>query len=79
MVEILFYLYRFANGTAIPNASINVKGRKHAIKSTKFGDYFRLLLAGNYEITAVADGKSITQSVRVIYYLCFGFEIPENV
>ncbi len=45
-----------SKGIGIPNAIISVKGNKHRIKSLKDGDYYRLLLPGKYEVTALADG-----------------------
>ena len=43
-------------GKGIKDALILVKGNKHTIHSLKDGDYFRLLLPGVYEVTAIADG-----------------------
>ena len=63
--EIVLFSARFSNGTIIPNAEIRVAGHKHVIKSTKFGDYFRLLLPGIYKVTCIADGKSLTVEVTV--------------
>ena len=37
------------------------------IRSTKYGDYFRLLLPGTYKVTCHADGKSLTVEVTVKY------------
>ena len=65
MTKFLFYFYRFSNGTVIPNARIHVLGHKHVIKSTKFGDYFRLLLPGTYKVVCHVDGKNLTVEVTV--------------
>lgn len=35
------------------------------IRSTKYGDYFRLLLPGSYKVTCHADGKSLVVEVTV--------------
>eukprot|EP00794_Sanderia_malayensis_P014046 gene14046-15507_t len=58
-------LVKFSNGTVIPNAVIQVTGRKHKVVSTKYGDYFRLLLPGSYKVTVVAAGNNITVDVVV--------------
>ena len=58
-------MFRYSNGTVIPNAQILVSGHKHVIRSTKFGDYFRLLLPGTYDVTCRAAGKEITVQVTI--------------
>eukprot|EP00795_Rhopilema_esculentum_P016033 gene16033-7377_t len=58
-------MVKFANGTVIPNAAIQVSGHKHVIKSTQYGDYFRLLLPGTYKITCTGDGKSLTVDITI--------------
>ena len=45
-----------ANGNAIANAVVYVKGINHTVKTLKDGDYFRLLLPGVYEVTVLKDG-----------------------
>lgn len=44
------------NGHPIPNAVIYIKGIEHTVKSLIDGDYFRLLLPGVYEVTALMNG-----------------------
>ena len=57
---------RYANGTTIPNAVIKVAGRHHEIHSSKYGDYFRLLLPGTYKITVIAGGLTLTVNVTLM-------------
>ncbi|XP_056138809.1 carboxypeptidase D [Lampris incognitus] len=43
-------------GTALPDVSIVVAGINHNLTTGQFGDYFRLLLPGVYNISAMAPG-----------------------
>ncbi|XP_065663644.1 carboxypeptidase D isoform X2 [Hydra vulgaris] len=58
---------RFSNGTGIPNAVIDVAGpnseryRKHAIRSSPNGDYFRLLLPGDYRVKVSVGDKYLEE------------------
>ncbi|XP_076831943.1 carboxypeptidase D [Brachyhypopomus gauderio] len=45
-------------GTPLSDADITVEGVNHNVKSGRFGDYYRLLLPGTYNITAVTPGYS---------------------
>lgn len=45
-----------ATGKAIKNAYIGIVGVEHYVKTSKSGDYWRLLLPGNYTITVRANG-----------------------
>ncbi|XP_012555394.1 carboxypeptidase D isoform X1 [Hydra vulgaris] len=62
---------RFSNGTGIPNAVIDVAGpnseryRKHTILSCANGDYFRLLLPGDYRIKVNVGDKYLEKLVHV--------------
>ncbi|XP_033832557.1 carboxypeptidase D [Periophthalmus magnuspinnatus] len=54
-------------GAAITNASIIVDGIQHNLTTGMYGDYYRLLLPGTYNITAMAPGyiSMTVQSVQV--------------
>ncbi|XP_041851854.1 carboxypeptidase D isoform X2 [Melanotaenia boesemani] len=56
------------SGAALGDASIMVAGIHHNLTSAKYGDYYRLLLPGTYNITAVAPRYLPTtfNSVQVI-------------
>ncbi|KAM9734172.1 carboxypeptidase D [Menidia menidia] len=54
------------SGAALANVSIMIAGIHHNLTTAKHGDYYRILLPGNYSITAVAPGYSpMVNSVRV--------------
>jgi hypothetical protein len=40
----------------IPEAVIMVKGINHNISTASYGDFWRLLVPGKYEVSAVAPG-----------------------
>ncbi|KAK9520795.1 hypothetical protein VZT92_020657 [Zoarces viviparus] len=50
------YVKRAVNGAALANVSIVVASNRHNLTTGKHGDYYRLLLPGTYNITAVAPG-----------------------
>lgn len=50
------YVKDAISGAALANVSIVVAGIRHNLTTGKYGDYYRLLLPGTYNITAVAPG-----------------------
>ncbi|KAJ8712882.1 hypothetical protein PYW08_008186 [Mythimna loreyi] len=46
-------------GEPVKNAQIKIEGNEHAVRTTEHGYYWRMLLPGQYNITAVASGYSI--------------------
>lgn len=50
------YVKDAVSGAALTNVSIVVEGIRHNLTTGKYGDYYRLLLPGTYNITAVASG-----------------------
>lgn len=53
-------------GHPIRNAEILVEGINHVVKSAQYGDYYRILLPGKYNVTVSARGyESYTQEVEV--------------
>ncbi|KAK2580979.1 hypothetical protein KPH14_006039 [Odynerus spinipes] len=59
-------LIRTPIGGAISHAKISVEGIKHDIYSAENGDYWRLLVPGDYNITVSAPGyETVTQNVTV--------------
>lgn len=54
-------------GTPIKNAVVNVEGISHEVTSSLYGDYWRLLVPGRYNIKVSANGyNSETKSVEVV-------------
>ncbi|XP_058273372.1 carboxypeptidase M isoform X4 [Hemibagrus wyckioides] len=61
-----------SNGAPVQNASVEVEGRKNLcpFKTDHNGEYYRLLLPGNYTITVTYPGyKLLTETVSVPYDL----------
>ncbi|KAG1970038.1 carboxypeptidase D, b isoform X2 [Pimephales promelas] len=56
------------SGFGLPDATISVSGIDHNITSWTFGDYYRLLLPGRYDITASSPGylSNTVKNVPVI-------------
>lgn len=56
-----------SSGLGLPDATISVSGTDHNITTWTFGDYYRLLLPGIYDITASSPGwlnmTSLTMSL----------------
>lgn len=44
------------SGTGISNATVHVEGINHNVTSYLFGDYWRLLVPGKYNIVVSAPG-----------------------
>uniref|UniRef100_UPI0037E9B593 carboxypeptidase D isoform X2 n=1 Tax=Semicossyphus pulcher TaxID=241346 RepID=UPI0037E9B593 len=62
------YVKEAVNGAALANVSIVVEGIRHNLTTADHGEFYRLLIPGTYNITAVATGyTSMTvQDVQVI-------------
>uniref|UniRef100_A0A9J8AYY3 Carboxypeptidase D, b n=1 Tax=Cyprinus carpio carpio TaxID=630221 RepID=A0A9J8AYY3_CYPCA len=56
------------SGFGLPNVTISVSGTDHNITTWMFGDYYRLLLPGRYDITASSPGflSNTVKNVPVI-------------
>lgn len=54
------------NGAALPDVRILVAGINHNITTGRFGDYYRLLLPGNYNVTAIAAGWVVLLSQTLV-------------
>ncbi|XP_053616967.1 carboxypeptidase D isoform X2 [Plodia interpunctella] len=53
-------------GHGLANATISVQGINHNVHSAEFGDYWRLLVPGTYNVTASKQGyETITEEVTV--------------
>ncbi|KAK0140048.1 Carboxypeptidase D [Merluccius polli] len=50
------YVTAANNGSALPDVSIVVAGINHNLTTGRYGDYYRLLLPGQYNISAIAPG-----------------------
>lgn len=50
------YVKEAVSGDALINVSIVVAGIRHNLTTGNHGEYYRLLLPGTYNITAVAQG-----------------------
>ncbi|XP_066552144.1 carboxypeptidase D [Amia ocellicauda] len=50
------YVWEAENGSALPDALITVAGNNHNVTTGQFGDYYRLLLPGSYNVTTSANG-----------------------
>ncbi|XP_034556524.1 carboxypeptidase D isoform X1 [Notolabrus celidotus] len=50
------YVKEAVNGSALANAGIVVEGILHNLTTGEYGEFYRLLLPGTYNITAVAPG-----------------------
>ncbi|XP_045770816.1 carboxypeptidase D-like isoform X2 [Maniola jurtina] len=52
-------------GVPVKNAQITVEGINHSVRTTEYGAYWRMLLPGQYNVTAVAAGYSTPPPVTV--------------
>uniref|UniRef100_A0A3P8ZNA0 Peptidase M14 domain-containing protein n=1 Tax=Esox lucius TaxID=8010 RepID=A0A3P8ZNA0_ESOLU len=61
------YVKEATSGTPLPDVRIVVAGINHNLTTAQFGDYYRLLLPGTYNVSAVATGymTSTAFGVRV--------------
>ncbi|KAG5836722.1 hypothetical protein ANANG_G00231580 [Anguilla anguilla] len=50
------YVREAQNGTVLSDVRVTVAGNNHNVTTGKFGDYYRLLLPGSYNITASLPG-----------------------
>lgn len=64
-----------SSGEPIEGALIDIQGRNHPVKSSKFGDYFRLLNAGTYSVSVHVRNLSLVTEVTIpgtpVYILNF--------
>lgn len=49
------------NGNAVPRANLKIKGRNVGFKSSKVGEFWRILLPGVYTMEVYADGYNPTE------------------
>ncbi|XP_051253108.1 carboxypeptidase D [Dicentrarchus labrax] len=62
------YVKDAISGAALPNVSIVVEGIRHNLTTGKYGDFYRLLIPGTYNITAVVPGYT-TMTVHGVQVL----------
>nr|XP_009860386.1 carboxypeptidase E [Ciona intestinalis] len=55
------FLYDAASGAPVPDAAVIVEGIHHVVYSAADGDYWRLLVAGNYAIRVQAQGYELSE------------------
>ncbi|KAM7413254.1 hypothetical protein PAMA_020570 [Pampus argenteus] len=62
------YVKEAISGAALTNVSILVAGIRHNLTTGQYGDYYRLLVPGTYNITAMAQGYTpmMVHNVQVI-------------
>ncbi|XP_074535278.1 carboxypeptidase D [Halichoeres trimaculatus] len=62
------YVKEAVSGSALANVSIVVESIRHNLTTAEYGEYYRLLLPGTYNITAVASGYTAmtVQGVQVV-------------
>lgn len=62
------YVKEAVNGSALANVSIVVESIRHNLTTGEYGEYYRLLIPGTYNITAVARGYT-AMTVRGVQVL----------
>ncbi|CAJ1065576.1 carboxypeptidase D isoform X3 [Xyrichtys novacula] len=62
------YVKEAVNGTALANVSIVVEGIRHNLTTGEYGEFYRLLIPGTYNITAAVSGYTpmTAQGVQVM-------------
>nr|UPI76695.1 M14 metal carboxypeptidase 18 [Antheraea yamamai] len=53
------------SGAPVKNAEISVEGINHPVKTTEYGNFWRLLLPGQYNVTAFAAGYSASEPMLI--------------
>ena len=81
---------RDSNGIGISNAVINVMGRDHSIRSAADGDFWRLLVPGQYTLLVSAEGYLDTEvdimvdsgpakAIEIVLFTKDGDKKPKNI
>ena len=57
-----------AGGAPLANATVTVVGVERAVRSARDGDYWRLLLPGEYRLSVAADGTTTKPLLAVLVF-----------